>query len=50
MARKGSRRQEGTGRTILLVDDSREILESSRALLEREGHTVLVADNGPRAL
>lgn len=50
MARKGSSTREGTGRTILLVDDSPEILESSRALLEREGHTVLLADNGPRAL
>jgi diguanylate cyclase (GGDEF)-like protein len=50
MARKGNRRAAGTGRTILLVDDSLDILESSRALLEREGHTVLVADNGPDAL
>jgi diguanylate cyclase (GGDEF)-like protein len=50
MARKGTGRREGSGRTILLVDDSLEILESSRALLEREGHTVLVADNGPDAL
>jgi diguanylate cyclase (GGDEF)-like protein len=50
MARKGNRRPTGTGRTILLVDDSLDILESSRTLLEREGHTVLVADNGPDAL
>lgn len=50
MARKSASRREGTGRTILLVDDSLEILDSTRALLEREGHTVLVSDNGPDAL
>jgi len=50
MARKTNARREGTGRTILLVDDSQEILDSILALLEREGHTVLVADNGPDAL
>lgn len=50
MARKSASRREGTGRSILVVDDSREILESTKALLEREGHTVLVADNGPDAL
>jgi len=49
MARKNARK-EGTGRTILLVDDSQEILESTRSLLEFEGHTVLTADNGPAAL
>jgi len=27
-----------TGRTILCVDDQVEFLESTRALLEREGH------------
>ena len=50
MARRGTARKEGTGRTILLVDDSRDILDSMRALLEREGHTVLVADCGKDAL
>lgn len=50
MARKGTSRKEGSGRTILLVDDSQEILDASKTLLEREGHTVLVADNGPDAL
>ena len=50
MARKSTSKREGTGRSILLVDDSLEILESTKALLLREGHTVLVADNGPDAL
>lgn len=49
MARK-NQRKEGTGRVILLVDDSLEILESTRSLLEFEGHTVLTADNGQAAL
>ena len=44
MARKTGARHE-TGRTILLVDDSQEILDASKLLLEREGHIVLVADN-----
>ncbi|NLY88413.1 MAG: DUF3369 domain-containing protein [Firmicutes bacterium] len=39
-----------TGRNILLVDDSREYLELTRKLLEREGHTVLTATNGAEAL
>jgi len=44
-------RQERTsGRTILLVDDDREYLEATRLILEREGHRVLVCDNGRSAL
>lgn len=39
-----------SGRTILLVDDSKEYLESTRKLLEREGHTVLTAVSGEEAL
>ena len=39
-----------TGRTILVVDDQSETLESVRELLRREGHRVLVADSGARAL
>jgi diguanylate cyclase (GGDEF)-like protein len=50
LARKSASKREGSGRTILLVDDSLEILDSTKALLEREGHTVQVADNGPDAL
>jgi len=33
-----------------LVDDSKEYLESTRRLLEREGHTVLTAASGAEAL
>ncbi|NLZ44022.1 MAG: diguanylate cyclase [Clostridia bacterium] len=42
--------QSRTGRSILLVDDSMEYLESTRKLLEREGHTVLTATSGAEAL
>ena len=35
-----------SGHTILVIDDSPEILESARQLLEREGHTVFVAADG----
>jgi signal transduction histidine kinase len=48
MARKSQRRP--THHRILVVDDQREMLESARTLLEREGHAVLVADSGERAL
>ena len=50
MARRSTSKREGTGRSILVVDDSLEILDSTKALLEREGHTVHMADNGPDAL
>jgi signal transduction histidine kinase len=43
-------RAASSGHTILVVDDQEEMLESSRALLEREGHVVLTADSGERAL
>jgi len=49
VARKGATRRD-SGRTILLVDDSVEILDSYRALLERDGHRVLFADSGPAGL
>ena len=39
-----------TGFTILVVDDRPETLDSTRALLEREGHTVLTALGGKEAL
>lgn len=48
MARKPSRPQ--TDHTILVVDDQEETLASVRLLLEREGHTVLTADSGAKAL
>ena len=35
-----------SGYVILLVDDSLEYRESACSLLEREGHTVLTAENG----
>jgi len=49
MARKGTS-APSTGRTILLIDDSEEILEANRSLLEREGHTVFTACDGPSGL
>ncbi|MEX2584178.1 MAG: diguanylate cyclase [Gemmatimonadota bacterium] len=49
MARKYLR-TNSVGSTILCVDDSPEILESTRRLLEKEGHTVLTAINGKAAL
>src|SRR5690606_36417659 len=39
-----------TGHTILVIDDSPDILESSRQLLEREGHRVLTAPDGPTGI
>jgi signal transduction histidine kinase len=48
MARKGNARR--SNRTILVVDDQPETLESLRTLLDREGHDVLVAESGEVAL
>jgi len=48
MARK--RKVSPTGHTILVVDDQEEVLVSTRTLLEREGHAVLTAESGARAL
>ena len=39
-----------TGYTILVVDDQEETLASVQRLLEREGHHVLLAESGQRAL
>jgi signal transduction histidine kinase len=46
------RRKPGppSGYTILVVDDQDETLVAVRTLLEREGHRVLTADSGERAL
>lgn len=41
---------DASGYTILVVDDQEETLASVKHLLEREGHTVLLADGGQRAL
>jgi signal transduction histidine kinase len=41
---------EKSGYTILVVDDQEETLASVQRLLEREGHRVLLADGGQRAL
>jgi diguanylate cyclase (GGDEF)-like protein len=49
MARK-TKSAHATGRTILLVDDNPEYLEATRLVLEREGHEVLAAADGPEAL
>lgn len=50
MARKGNLARPTSGRTILLIDDSEDILVANRSLLEREGHTVLTALDGPSGL
>jgi two-component system cell cycle response regulator len=49
MARK-HRTVDPTGRRVLLADDDQDYLEATRLLLESEGHTVLCAESGPRAL
>src|SRR5262245_1339920 len=49
MARK-AKGEGSSGYTILLVDDNLEYLEATRLLLQREGHQVLTALNGPDAL
>ena len=50
MARKYQSVGRSTGYTVLVIDDSPEILESSRRLLEAEGHQVLTAENGATGL
>ena len=50
MARKYQSATRSSGYTILVIDDSPEILESSRRLLEAEGHRVLTAPNGATGL
>ena len=50
MARKYNSVNRSTGYTVLAIDDSPEILESSRRLLEAEGHRVLTAPNGAAGL
>jgi two-component system, cell cycle response regulator len=49
MARKHQRTGSAGGR-ILLVDDSPEVIESTRRLLEKEGHAVSTAANAKAAL
>jgi two-component system cell cycle response regulator len=49
MARK-HRQVLASGRTVLLADDDPDYLEATRLLLESEGHSVLCAESGPRAL
>jgi signal transduction histidine kinase len=49
MARKRTA-ADPSGYTILVVDDQEETLESVKRLLEREGHSVVLADGGQRAL
>jgi signal transduction histidine kinase len=48
MARKV--KKPDSGRTILVIDDQDEVLESLQALLEREGHRVITASSGARGL
>jgi diguanylate cyclase (GGDEF)-like protein len=42
--------EQASGYTVLLVDDNPDYLQATRLLLEREGHNVLTATNGPEAL
>jgi diguanylate cyclase (GGDEF)-like protein len=49
MARK-NKVTESSGSTVLLVDDSAEYRDLARSMLEREGHAVMTAENGPEAL
>jgi signal transduction histidine kinase len=42
--------EDASGYTILVVDDQEETLASVQRLLEREGHRVLLAESGQRAL
>ncbi|HKQ70541.1 MAG TPA: diguanylate cyclase [Polyangiaceae bacterium] len=42
--------EQASGYTVLLVDDNPDYLQATRLLLEREGHDVLTATNGPEAL
>lgn len=42
--------EHASGHTVLLVDDNPDYLQATRLLLEREGHNVLTATNGPEAL
>src|SRR5262249_57459361 len=49
MARKRST-PSADARTILVVDDQPDTLESLRFLLERDGHRVLTAASGPESL
>lgn len=39
-----------SGHTILVIDDSPDIVQSSRSLLEAEGHRVLTATDGPSGI
>jgi two-component system, cell cycle response regulator len=39
-----------SGHTILVIDDSPDIVQSSRSLLEAEGHRVLIATDGPSGI
>jgi two-component system, cell cycle response regulator len=39
-----------SGYTLLVIDDSPEIVESTRRLMEAEGHRVLTAESGPAGL
>ncbi|MCK4602568.1 MAG: response regulator, partial [Phycisphaerae bacterium] len=41
---------KSSGKTVLVVDDSTDYLESTKTLLEREGHRVLCAESGEEAL
>ncbi len=50
MARIAKKNVPESNYTILLVDDDVDYLEPTQRLLQREGHRVFTADNGPTAL
>lgn len=50
MARKYSSSAQSSGYTLLVIDDSPDILASTRALLEAEGHRVITAPDGPAGI
>ncbi len=45
-----SRKAASTGRRILLIDDQKDYLESTKSLLEREGHEVVDISSGEEGL
>ena len=49
MARKRDE-QERSGKTVLVVDDNEEYLESSRRMVDRDGHTALTARSAEEGL
>lgn len=49
-AEKASATTAGTGKTVLIVDDDFEIIDSVRYALEGQGHKVVIARDGNQGL